>query len=371
MIKRMVIMLVLVGVVLGGVFGFKNFVNGKIKEFMTGPTGPGSAPQTVSTAKAAVADWQQQLVAVGSLRAVKGSDLSIELAGVVDEINFESGQDVEAGKVLLKLRSEDDVAKLKSLEAQADLSEVTYDRDLKQLKAQAISQAVVDKDAADLKNNRAQVEQQRAILEKKTLKAPFAGHLGLRQVDLGQYLAPGNVVVTLQALTPIFADFLLPQQALDKIKVGQAVTAKVDTYPGKTFPGKIMAIVADLESRYDKLKVYVIGTSRSTESTMALTKPLDGQVAGFVHTSSVNAIASLDPRGLKSRHLIVAHDRDGCRVTRPANAQASHKSYGTDLIMMDGGKSVDDDCEAWAYHGYNGIEKETVDKIKAWILAGP
>ena len=138
-----------------------------------------------------------------------------------------------------------------------------------------------------------------------------------------------------------------------------------------TTPGKIMAIVADLESRYDKLKVYVIGTSRSTESTMALTKPLDGQVAGFVHTSSVNAIASLDPRGLKSRHLIVAHDRDGCRVTRPANAQASHKSYGTDLIMMDGGKSVDDDCEAWAYHGYNGIEKETVDKIKAWILAGP
>jgi hypothetical protein len=137
-----------------------------------------------------------------------------------------------------------------------------------------------------------------------------------------------------------------------------------------TTPGKIMAIVADLEGRYGKLKVYVIGTSRSTESTIALTKPLDGQVAGFVHTSSVNAIASLDPRGLKSRHLIVAHDRDGCRVTRPANAQASHKSYGTDLIMMDGGKSVDDDCEAWAYHGYNGIEKETVDKIKAWILAG-
>ena len=137
-----------------------------------------------------------------------------------------------------------------------------------------------------------------------------------------------------------------------------------------TTPGKIMAIVADLESRYGKLKVYVIGTSRSTESTMALTKPLDGQVAGFVHTSSVNAIASLDTRGLKSRHLIVAHNRDACRVTRPSNAQSSSKTYGTELIMMDGGKSVDDDCEAWAYHGYNGIEKETVEKIKAWILAG-
>ncbi len=144
MIKRMVIMLVLVGVVLGGVFGFKNFVNGKIKEFMSGPMGPGNAPQTVSTTKAAVADWQQQLSAVGTLRAVKGADLSIELAGVVDEINFDSGQDVEAGKVLLRLRNDDDVAKLKSLEAIAELSEVTYDRDLKQFKAQAVSQAVID-----------------------------------------------------------------------------------------------------------------------------------------------------------------------------------------------------------------------------------
>lgn len=135
-------------------------------------------------------------------------------------------------------------------------------------------------------------------------------------------------------------------------------------------PGKIMAIAADLESRYGKLKVYVVGTSRSTEATIALSKPLDGQVAGFVHTSSVNAIAGLDTRGLKSRHLIVAHDRDACRVTRPSNAQSSSKKYGTTLIMMDGGKSVDDDCEAWAYHGYNGIEKETVGKIKAWILAG-
>ena len=137
-----------------------------------------------------------------------------------------------------------------------------------------------------------------------------------------------------------------------------------------TAPGKITAIITDLESRYGKLKVYVIGTSRSTESTMALTKPLDGQVAGFIHTSSVNAIASLDTRGLKSRHLIVAHNRDVCRATRPSNSQSSSKTYGTELIMMDGGKSVDDDCEAWAYHGYNGIEKETVDKIKAWILAG-
>jgi len=255
MIKRMIIMLVLVGVVLGGIFGFKDFVNGKIKEFMSGPAGPGSQPQTVSTTQAAKTDWQQQIEAVGTLRAVRGADLSLEVAGVVEKLDFESGQDVAAGQELLKLRDEDDVAKLKSLEAQAELSEITYDRDLKQLKAQAISQATVDSDAANLKNNQALADQQRAIVEKKTLKAPFAGHLGLRQIDLGQFLSAGTMVVTLQALTPIYADFLVPQQELDKIKVGQDVTAKVDTYPGKTFPGKITAINPKIDTSTRNVQV--------------------------------------------------------------------------------------------------------------------
>jgi hypothetical protein len=135
-------------------------------------------------------------------------------------------------------------------------------------------------------------------------------------------------------------------------------------------PSHILAIVQDLNRRYGRLSVYVVGTSRSTEATQALVGSLDGQVAGFVHTSSTDGIASLDPHKLKSRQLLVAHRRDACRVTHPAAAEASHRSYGTDLILMDGGKSVGDDCAAWAYHGYNGIERETVDRIKAWILAG-
>lgn len=138
-----------------------------------------------------------------------------------------------------------------------------------------------------------------------------------------------------------------------------------------SMPSRIMAIAGDLQRRFGRLAVYVVGTSRSTERTLELTRSLDGQVAGFVHTSSVNAIGTLDPRKLKSRQLLVAHRRDGCRVTRPSFAEASHRDYGTELILVDGGRSVGDDCEAWAYHGYNGIEKETVDKIKAWILSAP
>src|SRR5215475_4473189 len=131
-----------------------------------------------------------------------------------------------------------------------------------------------------------------------------------------------------------------------------------------------MAIVNDLQRRYPGVKVYVIGTSRSTEATMALARPLDGKVAGFVHSSSMNPIASFDPRGLTSRNLIVLNKNDACAATKPSNGVASHRKYGTELIEVEGGKSTGDDCEAYAYHGYNGIERETIDKIKAWIRAG-
>ncbi len=245
MIKRMLIMLVAVAVILGGVFGFKVVVGMKIKEFMAGM---GNQPQTVATTTATKTEWQDRIEAVGSLRAVQGADLSLEVAGVVEEINFQSGDDVEEGKLLLRLRDNDDAAKLKSLQAMEKLYSLTYQRNLALLKTHAVSQAVVDSDAANLDNFKAQVTQQKAIVDKNSLRAPFAGRLGLRQVDLGQYLPAGTAIVTLQALTPIFADFFLPQQSLNQIKVGQAVTARVDTYPDRTFAGKITAISPKVET---------------------------------------------------------------------------------------------------------------------------
>lgn len=135
-----------------------------------------------------------------------------------------------------------------------------------------------------------------------------------------------------------------------------------------TTPERIMAVVQDLQARFGSLSVYILGTSRSTESTMALARRIDGQVEGFVHSSSVNAIASFDPRGLRSRHLIVLHKQDACRVTMPSSGIASNRNFGTVLVEMEGGQSVGDDCGAWAHHGYNGVEAETVDRIKAWIF---
>ncbi len=147
----------------------------------------------------------------------------------------------------------------------------------------------------------------------------------------------------------------------------QFVAASTDA---TTTPERILAIVRDLEGRYGKITIYVIGTSRSTEATMALSRPLDGQVAGFIHSSSMSGIAGFDTRGFKSRHLIALHKMDACRVTSPSAGVSAHNKYGTELIEMEGGKSTGDDCEAFAHHGYNDIERETVDKMKAWMTAG-
>ena len=157
-------------------------------------------------------------------------------------MTFESGERVTAGKELLKLKSDDDAAKLEALEATLRLGRINYDRDVEQLKIKAVSQATVDADAANLKNAKAQADAQRAMVAKKTLTAPFAGRLGIRSVDLGQFLSAGTAIVTLQALDPIHIDFFLPQQALAQLKVGQKIAAVVDTWPKETFSGEITAI---------------------------------------------------------------------------------------------------------------------------------
>jgi hypothetical protein len=160
-------------------------------------------------------------------------------------------------------------------------------------------------------------------------------------------------------------NFLIRSRAV--FATGPFVAASTDA---TTSPERILAIAGDLQKRFGPLKVYVVGTSRSTESTMALSAPLDGKVAGFVHSSSMSAIGSFDTRSFKSRHLIVLHRGDVCRVTLPTAGEAAHRKFGTELIEMDGGKATGPDCEAFSHHGYNGIEAQTVEKIKAWIVAG-
>jgi membrane fusion protein, multidrug efflux system len=239
MIKRMLIMLVAVGALFGGIFGFKAFVGGKIKEAIASK---GVPPETVSTATAQFTEWRDGFQAVGTLRAVRGADIAPEVPGVITAIHFQSGQEVAEGSPLVQLNNEADVARLQSLSAAVELAQANYDRDQKQLAIQAVSQAVVDADAANLKSAQAQVAEQRALVNKKLVRAPFAGRLGIRAVDIGQYVNPGTKLVTLQALDPIYVDFFAPQKSLDKVVLKQKVTLSTDAFPGQQFTGEIGSI---------------------------------------------------------------------------------------------------------------------------------
>ncbi len=205
-------------------------------------------PATVSTMVARVTDWQDTLQAVGTIRAVRGADLASEIAGVVDSVEFDSGHDVAAGTVLLRLRPNDDAAHLADLQAAADLAAANLARDTKQFRAQAVSQASIDADESHLRSARAEVAQAQALAAEKIVRAPFAGRLGLRVVDQGQYLPAGTTIVTLQALDPLYVDFYVPQQSLAEVHIGETALLHVDAYPGREFTGRISAISPKLDA---------------------------------------------------------------------------------------------------------------------------
>src|SRR5690348_7055235 len=171
--KRMTIMLIVIGLLFLLVIGFNVFKGIMIGKFMKSM---GNPPQTVSTMKVQYQTWQPHLEAVGNVRAVRGVDLAFELSGVVDSVDVKSGADVKAGQVLVKLRDADDRAKLAALQATAKLAELTANRSKQQLAVQAISRAQYDTDMANLKSAQAQVAAQQALVNKKTLRAPFSGH---------------------------------------------------------------------------------------------------------------------------------------------------------------------------------------------------
>ena len=203
---------------------------------------------TVSTVIARLEPWQAQVRATGQVVAVQGADLSAELSGIVGAISFASGQDVAADTVLLRLRPNDDDARLAQLQALASLGAANLARDRKQFNAEAVSRATLDADQSNLAAEQAQVAAQRAVMAEKVVRTPFAGRLGIRLVDLGQYLTAGTAIVTLQALDPIYVDFNVAQQALGSLHVGQRVAVHVDGWPDRIFMARLSAINSRLDA---------------------------------------------------------------------------------------------------------------------------
>lgn len=243
MIKRTTIMLIVVVVI-----AFLLIAWGLLRAFFIGKflVAFKNQVQTVATMTAPQTPWQTQIQSVGTITPINGTDLSAQVPGIVATIDFRSGEDVKQGQVLLTLRPDNDPAILAQLQAQAQLAAVNYARDQKQFAANAISRAQLDTDHANLESANAQVAAQQAAMDEKIVRAPFSGRLGIRQVNIGQYISPGTPIVSLTELNPLFVDFYLPQQDLPQIKVGQDVKIAVDAYPGQLFPAQITAIGASL-----------------------------------------------------------------------------------------------------------------------------
>lgn len=237
--RRLIIVVLAACVLLTLLVGFNLFKQHIVEQIRRKNSAP---PQTVTAATAQYTDWQPELNAVGSLRAVRGVDVTTEVTGLVRTLHFKSGDEATGGQILVELNADSDIAQQHALEAAAELAATVYERDKVQYEAQAISKAQLDADAADLKNKRAQVSAQAALVAKKFLRAPFAGRLGITTVNPGQYLNTGDKVVTLQQVDPIYVDFRLPQQQLALVATGQRINLTTDAYPGVVFSGTINAI---------------------------------------------------------------------------------------------------------------------------------
>ncbi len=236
--KRMIIMLVSIAVLMGLIIAFNVFKGIMIKKYIAGA---GIPPQTVSTTKAESLVWQPQLNTVGNVRAFRGVELGTEVTGLVKQVLVKSGQEVKKGDLLIELSQDADRAQLQALQAQAELSRVINERDRAQLEINAISKNAYDTSQADYKAKLAQVAQQNALVEKKNLRAPFSGKVGIVSINPGQYINTGDKLFTIQTVDPVFIDFTMSQTTSESIKVGQVINVKAEGI-NKAFTGKITAI---------------------------------------------------------------------------------------------------------------------------------
>jgi membrane fusion protein (multidrug efflux system) len=239
MAKRMILMLALAGIVVAGL-GFVKFK--QVKTAMAAGAGFQPPPEAVTTVIAAQEKWPATLDVIGSAVAVQGVTVSADLPGTVDRINFESGKAVKAGDILVELDTRQERAQLAAVEANRDLAHINYDRLSQLVKQGVLAQSEYDNATAQQKSTEAQVGEIRATIARKTIRAPFSGILGIRQANLGQYLAAGEAIVSLQSLDPIYVNFGVPQQEAAKVHVGSNIRVVSNDLAGTKFSGRVTAM---------------------------------------------------------------------------------------------------------------------------------
>jgi len=239
MLKRMIVMLAAtLGIV--AALGFVKFR--QIQTMVAQGAAYQPPPEAVTTIVAASEEWPSMLTAIGTVAAVRGVTVSADLPGVVDRIAFESGLGVREGDVLAVQDTRQERAQLAAAEAQRDLARVNFDRIQGLLEERVVSRAEFDRATADERQAKARVGEINAAIDRKTIRAPFSGVLGLRHVNLGQYLSGGDALVTLQSLDPVYVNFGVPQQQLALVRAGRVVHVTTDDRAAAAFAGRITAI---------------------------------------------------------------------------------------------------------------------------------
>ncbi len=241
----MVLMLLVTGLFFGSVFGWKAWTAHQSNLALATAAMP---PITVSTAVAVSESWQPVIPSVGTLRASQGVDITAQEAGMITELRFESGSAVRAGDVLAQQYVDDERARLAALDADVRLAELNLVRARDLLDQKLNSQFEYDTAKTDRDRAVAQADAVRLRIAKKTIRAPFAGRIGIRQVDVGQYVEPGDPIVRLEALDKILVDFPVSQRSIGLVEVGQPLKIFVDAYPGKTFRGSVTAIAPNVRA---------------------------------------------------------------------------------------------------------------------------
>ena len=270
----------------------------------------GPPPIAVATQLIQKVEWMDQIHATGTIVPIKGTMLSTQLPGTVESLNFESGQDVAEGEILLRLDRRQELAELASANANSELAQINYERAKKLLTSNTISQAEFDVSAAETKKASAQVKQIKSRIEQKLIRAPFSGSLGIRQIQEGQYLRAGEPVVSLQAVESVYVNFYLSQSAYAYIEEGLVVTVSADGLVDSVIEGKISAIAneVDINSRMIQVQATIPNPERRLASGMyvnvllSLTKKREALIipqSAIVHSSYGNSVylSKLDEDG--------------------------------------------------------------------------
>ncbi|MBS4050119.1 MAG: efflux RND transporter periplasmic adaptor subunit [Methylomonas sp.] len=349
MIKRILIVLLLTLVILGGLFGFKFYQIRQAESLVKPPP-----PAVVAAATVKEEQWPSALTAVGSFSPVAGVNVSNEVIGKIKALHFQSGQSVAAGQLLLELDAETDRAELEGLQAELQLAKVRLQRSEKMLEKKYVSEADYDQHAAQLQQAAAAVQAKRTRIDKKMIRAPFAGELGIRQINLGQYLGEGAAIVSLQQLAPIHLDFTLPERHISQLAKNQAIAATVQAYPGEVFTGKIVALNPGVEQDTRSLKV----RAKLDNKDKRLRPGMFAQVriesgnprpvltlpdTAISYNPYGNSVFLIEPNGqdltVQSRQVVTGQSREG-RVEIVSGLQAGDRVVSAGQVKLRNGMPV-------------------------------